>query len=239
MAYFKCLSLFYSIVSRQQSQKSSLNEQPNREAEDRQLSESANSKRKRDHLSGEKKTSQYIDVKCETDPSKTKSHLNFVGKDTGKKDFSLNHSSQTHGHGKDKSISNDHVKHESNKTEKICSLTNKRQNTTLAKVTALKSTSVRSEKNGDACKKDKLNKTKKEDCSETPSMSFEAYLSYDFEPFKRKKSCSSVKNPKKLKTAQDSQVGESWVKTSGAVMEDQYTAVLINNHQHKILCHVF
>lgn len=249
MLYFKSLSLFYSIVSRQQSEESSPNEQPNREAEDRhngELSENTNSKRKTkgDHFCVKKKISQYIDVKHEINPSKTKSHPNGEKKDTGKKNSSLNQSSQTHGHEKDKSISNDHVKLEGKKTEKMSSITNKQQNTTLAKVTALKSTSMRIEKNGDACKKDKLNKTKeksestkKVDCSEMPPMSFEAYLSYDLEPSKRKKICSAIKNPKRLKTGhkENLQVCESWVKTSGAVMEDPLTVVLIINHQYQIL----
>lgn len=219
------------------SQESSPNEQPNREDEDMRsshLSESTNSKRKtkREDFSARKKP-QYIDVKHETNLSKPKSHLNGEKKNTGKKGSSLNQSSHTHGHRKVKSISTDYVKHEGKKTEKISSITNKQQNTTLAKVTALKSMSVRSEKSGDACKKDKLNKTKeksewteKQDCSETPSMSFEAYLSYDLEPSRRKKSCSAVKNPKRLKTAHkdNSQVRESWMKTSGAVAEDPLTA---------------
>ncbi|KAA0717635.1 Elongin-A [Triplophysa tibetana] len=225
-------------TSKQQSEGSSQNEQPNREAEDRrnsELSESTNSKRKTkgDHFSVEKEISQYIDVKRETNPSKTKSHPNGEKKDTGKKDSSLNQSSKNHGHRKDKSISTDHVKHEGKKTEKMSSISNKQQNTTLVKVTALKSTSMPIEKNGDACKKDKLNKTKeksestkKVDCSVTPSMSFEAYLSYDLEPSKRKKICSAVKNPKRLKTGhkENLQVCESWAKTSGAMMEDPLTA---------------
>lgn len=199
------------------------------------LSESTNSKgkTKREDFSVRKK-SLYLDVKHETNPSKSKSHLNGEKNNTARKGSSLNQSSHTHGHKKDKSIST--VKHEGKKTDKISRKSHKQQNTTLAKVTAVKSALIQSEKSEDACKKDKRNKTKensewsdKEDCSEMASMSFEAYLSYDLEPSKRKKRRIAVKNPKRLKTAH--KVHESWTKTSEALTEDPLTTVLIKTHQ--------
>ncbi|XP_055025771.2 LOW QUALITY PROTEIN: elongin A, like [Misgurnus anguillicaudatus] len=206
-------------------------EQPNKEVEERRsshLSESTNSRKKpKSDSSPKKKTSQNIDLESEMKSSKSEASLNGVKKDRAKKD---SQTSQSHSHGKEKAISTDHLKCE--KTEKVSSITRKQRNPTLARVKALKSAAVQSEKSADACKKDTIKKTKEKikvigekDCFETPSMSFEAYLSYDYEPPKRKKSFSAVKNPKRRKTAQkeNSRVHKSCTKTPEVVSEDPLT----------------
>ncbi|XP_051945649.1 elongin A, like [Xyrauchen texanus] len=212
----------------------SQNEQHNREVEEKsnrensRLSETTNSRKKpkNDNSSSERKTSLNTDIKSEKNPSKSKISLNGEKKDEPKKDSSSNRGSRSHcsGHGKEKTISSE-PKYESEKNERVSK--------SLAKVSSLKSTEAQGEKSGDTSKKDKMKKTKEKfvametdeqnrDGFETPSMSFEAYLSYDSEVPKRKKSFSSAKNPKKQKTAHkgSSQVQESHVKTSKAVTKD-------------------
>ncbi|XP_065105380.1 elongin A, like isoform X3 [Paramisgurnus dabryanus] len=209
-------------------------EQPNKEVEERRsshLSESTNSRKKpkSDNFSANKKTSQNNDVESEMKSSKSEASLNGVKKDRATKD---SRTSKSHSHGKEKAISTDHMKCEDKKTEKVSSITKKQPNPTLVRAKALKSAAVQSEKSADASKKDTMNKTKEKvkmmgekACFETPSMSFEAYLSYDYAPPKRKKSFSAVKNPKRRKTAQkeNSQVRESCVKTPEVVSEDPLT----------------
>ncbi len=218
------------------------NEQLNKDVQERskyensQLSETTNSRKKPkiENTSTEKKMSQNVDIKCKIKPSKSKIYLNGEKKGEPKKDSSVNQGSWRHGKEK---TSGEHTKHESKKTDKVSGITKKQENTKREKsLKRPKGTQKRREKSGDACKKAKMEKvtdkavameTEKqaEDICETPSMSFEAYLSYDLEPPKRKKSFSVAKNPKRLKTAHKENSGVSLVKTSKAVTEDPMTMV--------------
>ncbi|XP_016422756.1 elongin A, like isoform X2 [Sinocyclocheilus rhinocerous] len=209
------------------------NEQLNKDVQERskhensQLSETTNSRKKpkMENSSTEKKMSQNVDTKCKIKPSKSKIYFNGEKKGEPKKDSSVNQGS---GHGK-----GEHTKHESKKTDKVSGVTKKQENTKREK--SLKRPEARQkqrEKSGDACKKEKMEKaTDKavamatEDGCQTPSMSFEAYLSYDLEPPKRKKSFGVAKNPKRRKTAHKENSGVSLVKTSKAVTEDPMRTV--------------
>ncbi|XP_052427967.1 elongin A, like isoform X1 [Carassius gibelio] len=172
--------------------------------ENNQLSETANYRKKPkiEKSSTEKKMSQNVDIKCKIMPSKSKIYFNGEKKGEPKKDSSVNQGS---GHGKEKT-SVEHTKHESKKTDKASCKNheNMKREKSLKRPEA---TQKQREKSGDACKKEKLEKAtdkavamEAEDGCQTPSMSFEAYLSYDLEPPKRKKSFSVAKNPKRLKT---------------------------------------
>ncbi|XP_016342049.1 elongin A, like isoform X1 [Sinocyclocheilus anshuiensis] len=209
------------------------NEQLNKDVQERskheniQLSETTNSRKKpkMENSSTEKKMSQNVDTKCKIKPSKSKIYFNGEKKGEPKKDSSVNQGS---GHGK-----GEHTKHESKMTDKVSGVTKKQENTKREK--SLKRPEARQkqrEKSGDACKKEKMEKAtdkavamETEDGCQTPSMSFEAYLSYDLEPPKRKKSFSVAKNPKRRKTAHKENSGVSLVKTSKAVTEDPMRTV--------------
>ncbi len=169
-----------------------------------------------------------VDIKCKIKPSKSKKYLDVEKKGGPKKDSNVKQGSV---HGKEKT-SGEHTKHENKKTDKVSGIIKKQENT--KNETSLKRSEAmqkRREKNGDACKKEKMEKAtdkQVEDGCETPSMSFEAYLSYDLEPPKRKKSFSDAKNPKRPKTAHKQNSGVSRVKTSKAVTDDPMTMVYKN-----------
>ncbi len=185
-------------------------------------------KPKTENTSTEKKMSLNVDIKCKIKPSKSKKYLDVEKKGGPKKD---SNAKQGSGHGKEKT-SGEHTKHENKKTDKVSGIIKKQENTKHE--TSLKrpeATQKRREKNRDACKKEKMEKAtdkQVEDGCETPSMSFEAYLSYDLEPPKRKKSFSDAKNPKRPKTAHKQNSGVSRVKTSKAVTDDPMTMVYKN-----------
>ncbi|KAF4105434.1 elongin A, like isoform X2 [Onychostoma macrolepis] len=212
------------------------NEQLNKDVQERskhensQLSETTNSRKKpKVENTSTEKNSQNVDIKCKIKSSKSKICLNGEKKGEPKKDSSVNQDSWRHGKEK---TSGEHTNHESKKTDKVSGKTKKQENTKHEKsLKRPEATQKQKEKSGDACKKKKMEKatdkvvameTDKpaEDGCETPSMSFEAYLSYDLEPPKRKKSFSVAKNPKRLKTAHKENSGVSLVKTSKAVTED-------------------
>ncbi|XP_026080514.1 elongin A, like isoform X1 [Carassius auratus] len=172
--------------------------------ENNQLSDTANYRKKPkiENSSTEKKMSQNVDIRSKILPSKSKIYFNGEKKGEPKKDSSVNQGS---GLGKEKT-SVEHTKHESKKTDKASCKNheNMKREKSLKRPEA---TQKQREKSGDACKKEKLEKAtdkavamEAEDGCQTPSMSFEAYLSYDLEPPKRKKSFSVAKNPKRLKT---------------------------------------
>uniref|UniRef100_A0A8C1XQF7 Elongin A, like n=1 Tax=Cyprinus carpio TaxID=7962 RepID=A0A8C1XQF7_CYPCA len=194
--------------------------------ENSQLSETANSRKKPkiENTSTEKKMSQNVDIKCKIKPSKSKIHFNGEKKGEPKKDSSVNQGS---GHAKEKT-SGERTKHDSKKTDKASGITKNQENTKREKsLKRPEATQKQREKSGDACKKEKMEKATDKavametlDGCQTPSMSFEAYLSYDLEPPKRKKSFSVAKNPKRLKTAHKESSAVSLVKTSEAVTED-------------------
>ncbi|XP_016310836.1 transcription elongation factor B polypeptide 3-like isoform X2 [Sinocyclocheilus anshuiensis] len=208
--------------------------------ENSQFSETTNSRKKpkMENTSTEKKMSENVDIKCKIKPSKSKIDLKGEKKDEPKKDSSVNQGSWSHssGHGKE-TTTGEHAKHESKKTAKVSGIRKKKENTKLEKSLKRPETTQKPrEKSGDACKKEKTEKAKDklvkmetvkqaEDGCETPSMSFEAYLNYDLEPPKRKKSFSVAKNPKRLKTAHKENSCVSLVKTSKAVTEDPMTTV--------------
>ncbi|KAI2657463.1 Elongin-A [Labeo rohita] len=222
------------------------NEELNKKVQERnkhensQLSEAANSRKKpkNENSSTEKKMSQNADIKCKNKPSQSKIYLNSEKKDEAKKHSGLNEGSWSHGtdHGNEKT-SSEHTKHESKKTEKVSGITKKQENAKLEKsLKRPEATQKQREKTGDACRKKKMEKAKDklvametdkeaEDSCETPSMSFEAYLSYDLEPPKRKKTFGVAKNPKRLKTAHKENSCVSVVKSSKAVMENPMTTV--------------
>ncbi|XP_067242971.1 elongin A, like isoform X2 [Chanodichthys erythropterus] len=195
--------------------------------ENGRLSESTNSRKKpkMENSSAEKKISHNVDNKCKIKPSKSKFYLNDEKKDEPKRDSSVNHDSWTHGSGKEKT-SSAHTKLSGIKSQ---------QNAKLEK--SMKATQMQKEKSGDSCKKEKLEKAKDklvamesekpiEEGFEMPSMSFEAYLSYDLEPPKRKKCFSITKSPKKrFKTAHKENSCVSLVKASKAVAEEPMTMV--------------
>ncbi|XP_051772846.1 elongin A, like isoform X2 [Ctenopharyngodon idella] len=196
--------------------------------ENGRLSESTNSRKKPkiENSSAEKKISHNVDNKCKIKPSKSKFYLNDEKKDEPKRDSSVNQGSWTHDSGKEKA---------SAAHTKISGITKKQLNTKLEK--SLKATQTQGDKSGDACKKEKLEKAKDklvamesekqmDEGFETPSMSFEAYLSYDLKPPKRKKCFSITKSPKKrLKTAHKENSCVSLVKASKAVAEEPMTMV--------------
>uniref|UniRef100_A0A8C2FRK6 Elongin A, like n=1 Tax=Cyprinus carpio TaxID=7962 RepID=A0A8C2FRK6_CYPCA len=194
--------------------------------ENSQLSETANSRKKPkiENTSTEKKMSQNLDIKCKIKPSKSKIYFNGEKKGEPKKDSSVNQGS---GHAKEKT-SGERTKHDSKKTDKTSGITKNQENTKREKsLKRPEATQKQREKSGDACKKEKMEKATDKavametvDGCQTPSMSFEAYLSYDLEPPKRKKSFSVAKNPKRLKTAHKESSAVSLVKTSEAVTED-------------------
>lgn len=179
-----------------------------------------------ENSSAEKKISHNVDNKCKIKPSKSKFYLNDEKKDEPKRDSSVNHDSWTHGSGKEKT---------SAAHTKLSGIKNQ-QNAKLEK--SMKATQMQREKSGDASKKEKLEKAKDklvamesekpiEEGFEMPSMSFEAYLSYDLEPPKRKKCFSITKSPKKrFKTAHKENSCVSLVKASKAVAEEPMTMVL-------------
>ncbi|KAK2896362.1 hypothetical protein Q8A67_010850 [Cirrhinus molitorella] len=218
------------------------NDQPTKEVQEKnkhensQLSETTNSRKKPkiENSSTEEKMSQNVDIKCKIKPSKSKIYLNAENKNEPKRDLSLNEGSQSHGKEK---TSGEHTKHESKKTEKVSGITKKQENTKLEKsLKRPEAMQKQRDKTGDACRKEKMEKARDKlvametdkhavDGCETPSMSFEAYLSYDLEPPKRKKSFSVAKNPKRLKTAHKENSCVSLVKSSKAATEDPKTTV--------------
>ncbi|XP_056326416.1 elongin A, like [Danio aesculapii] len=201
-----------------------------RRKESNRISESSNSRKKpkMENISVGKKLSLNVDIKCKTKSSRYKVILNGENNDNEepKKDLGLNRGSLTHGsdYSKEK-------KHESKKTETVSGATNKQRSGKLEK--SLKVT-------GDACKKEKRKardkptaleiEGKAEDICENPSMSFEAYLSYDLEPPKRKKCFNVPKNSKRIKTAHKESSSVSLVKMSKAAIEEPITAV----HQKQV-----
>ncbi|XP_073690780.1 elongin A, like [Garra rufa] len=218
------------------------NEQPNKEVQEKtkhensQLSETTNSRKKPkiENSSTEKKMSQNVDIKCKIKPSKSKIYLNGEKKNEPENESCLNEGSWSRAKEK---TSGEHTKHESKKTEKVSGITKKQENMKLEKsLKRPEATQKHRKKTGDARRKEKREKAKDilvametdkhaEDGCETPSMSFEAYLSYDLEPPKRKKSFSVAKNPKRLKTAHKDSSCVSLVKSSKAVIEDPKTTV--------------
>ncbi len=185
-------------------------------------------KPKTENTSTEKKMSLNVDIKCKIKPSKSQKYLDVEKKGGPKK---ASNAKQGSGHGKEKT-SGEHTKHENKKTDKVSGILKKQENTkhetSLKRPEAMQK---QREKNGDACKKEKMEKAtdkQVEDGCETPSMSFEAYLSYDLEPPKCKKSFSDAKNPKRPKTAHKQNSGVSRVKTSKAVTDDPMTMVYKN-----------
>ncbi|RXN27330.1 transcription elongation factor B polypeptide 3-like isoform X2 [Labeo rohita] len=192
--------------------------------------------------------SQNADIKCKNKPSQSKIYLNSEKKDEAKKHSGLNEGSWSHGtdHGNEKT-SSEHTKHESKKTEKVSGITKKQENAKLEKsLKRPEATQKQREKTGDACRKEKMEKAKDklvametdkeaEDSCETPSMSFEAYLSYDLEPPKRKKTFGVAKNPKRLKTAHKENSCVSVVKSSKAVMENPMTTNFSHSYIHSFL----
>ncbi|NP_001275587.1 elongin A, like [Danio rerio] len=217
-----------------QTQNEKLNKEENesRRKENSRISDSSNSRKKPklDNSKAEKKSSPIVDIKCKTKSSKYKMISNGEDSDNEepKKDSSLSQGSRTHGsdHNKEK-------KHESKKTESVSGVTKKQKKLE-------KSLKVTRDKNGDACKKDKRKARDKptaleiegklEDICENPSMSFEAYLSYDLEPPKRKKSFNVSKNSKRIKTTHKESSNVSLVKMSKSVTEEPITAV----HQKQV-----
>lgn len=207
-----------------QTQNEKLNKEENesRRRENNRISETSNSRKmpKMENSSAEKKLSPIVDIKCKTKSSKYKILSNGEDNDEPKKD--LNKGSWTRDHSKEK-------KHESKKTEPVSGVTKKQKK--LEK--SLKET-------GDACKKEKRKPRDKptaleiegkvEDICENPSMSFEAYLSYDLEPPKRKKCFNVSKNSKRMKATHKESSSVSLVKMSKAVTEEPITAV----HQKQV-----
>lgn len=207
-----------------QTQNEKLNKEENesRRRENNRISETSNSRKmpKMENSSAEKKLSPIVDIKCKTKSSKYKILSNGEDNDEPKKD--LNKGSWTRDHSKEK-------KHESKKTEPVSGVTKKQKK--LEK--SLKET-------GDACKKEKRKARDKptaleiegkvEDICENPSMSFEAYLSYDLEPPKRKKCFNVSKNSKRMKATHKESSSVSLVKMSKAVTEEPITAV----HQKQV-----
>lgn len=209
-------------VCQTQNEKLIKEENESRRRENNRISESSNSRKmpKMENSSAEKKSSPIVDIKCKTKSSKYKIVLNGEDDDEPKKD--LNRGSWTQDHSKEK-------KHESKKTEPVSGVTKKQKK--LEK--SLKET-------GDACKKEKRKARDKptaleiegkvEDICENPSMSFEAYLSYDLEPPKRKKCFNVSKNSKRMKATHKESSSVSLVKMSKAVTEEPITAV----HQKQV-----
>ncbi|XP_067277693.1 elongin A, like [Pseudorasbora parva] len=177
--------------------------------ENSRLSEGTTSRKK--NCVAEKKISHDVDNKCKIKPSKSKFYLNGEKKDEPKIDSSVN---QDSGHGKEKTSA----------AQTKVSATIKQHGKKFEK--SLKAAQTQREKSGDSCKKEKLEKAKdklvlKEEGFETPSMSFEAYLSYDLQPPKRKRCFSVTKSPKKKhKTAHKENSCVSLVKASKVVTEE-------------------
>ncbi|XP_056116129.1 elongin A, like isoform X2 [Rhinichthys klamathensis goyatoka] len=159
--------------------------------ENSRLSESTNSRKrpKMENSSAEKKISHNVDKKDNIKPSKSKLYVNGEKKDEIRQDSSVN---QDSGHGKEK-------------TKKLSGIAKKQQDTKLEK--PLKAFQTQREKSGEH-KKEKREKAKDRSASregekptgeglETPSMSFEAYLSYDLQTSKRRRAFSAAKSPRK------------------------------------------
>ncbi|XP_077089789.1 elongin-A-like [Siphateles boraxobius] len=176
--------------------------------ENSRLSESTNSRKrpKMENSSDEKKISHNVDKKDKIKPSKSKLYLNGEKKDEPKQDSSVN---QDSGHGKDK-------------TKKVSGVTKQQQNTKLEK--PLTAPQTQREKSGDACQREKREKDRsvsterekpRDEGFETPSMSFEACLSYDLQTSTRRRAVSARK---RLKPAHGDQRCVS-LKTSATVGE--------------------
>lgn len=168
-----------------------------------------------ENSSAEKKISHNLDKKDKIKPSKSKLYLNGEKKDEPKQDWSVN---QDSGHGKEK-------------TKKLSGMTKKQQNTNLEK--PLKASQTQREKSGDSCKREKAgvgsvsmeSERPMDDGFETPSMSFEAYLSYDLQTSKRRRAVSAARSQKKrLKPAHTDQSCVS-LKASKTVGEEPRTTV--------------
>ncbi|XP_039546582.1 elongin A, like isoform X2 [Pimephales promelas] len=152
------------------------------------LSESTNSRRrpKMENSCAEKKISHIVGKKDKIKPGKSKLYVNGEKMDEPKQDSSVNQD-----HGKEK-------------TMKLSGIAKKQQDTKLEK--PLKASQTQREKSGES--KEKREKAKDGSASregemptgegfEEPSMSFEAYLSYDLQTSKRRRAFSAAKSPRK------------------------------------------
>lgn len=157
-----------------------------------------------ENSSAEKKTSQNVDKK---DKIKPKLYLNGEKKDEPKQDSSVNQDRE--------------------KTKKVSGI-KKQQNTKLEN--PLKASQTQREKSGDSCRREKAKdrsvSTEREkpmdDGFETPSMSFEACLSYDLQTSKRRRASAARSPRKRLKPAHTDQSCAS-LRASNTVREPMTT----------------
>ncbi|XP_036429434.1 elongin A, like [Colossoma macropomum] len=196
-------------------------------------------KPKNENSGSECKPSKNSDSKSKVKRAVDKSK---AGKDGEKKDSDSEHVSPTpkkSSQPKEKSSGDGHAeqKDEQKKPEKkVSDITNKHRTKTPTKTSSSKRDGkkkrdlIKKEDSGEKRSKPRAAHTEKDlqsDDFETPSMSFEAYLSYDLEAPKRKRKSCDDKTQKRLKTdlKEDAKVCVPSIKSSKAVKEESDTTV--------------
>lgn len=180
----------------------------------------------KDETSGfEHNLSKNVDGKNKVKPNtnKLKDCINNDKKDGTKRDSEVGLVSQisiTNGklfQPKEKSISNSHAERKDKGKHKVSDVTNKHMSKKGKKDEKRKEKAVEMEKDLES------------DDFETPSMSFEEYLSYDHEAPKRKKRACESKNPKRIKVdlRQDAKICHSSTNSRKSITEAPTTVVSI------------